>query len=417
MSDKREQIQQEAKEAWLKSSRRNTIIVGTGGGKSKIAVDIVKTLQPTSILLLTNSENLRDKNWKIEFEKFGYPWDLIESECYQTACRWTNRKFDLVIADELDFALAPVFSQFFLYNKYKYLLGLTGFCSEEKREQLEQIAPVCFEVSTQQMQEEGSLNKSEFIIVNYTLSTVKNLEQKLKTGGKFFVSENDQYKYWDKQFQKAMMTKVGIEKKYRLLKKAFEGERDWQSADWRFKSTASKRKSLLNNLESSVKAVNEILLRIHAKKGNKVLVFSALTNQGARLGIPTYKGTDSDVALDKLNSGEYNSLAVCKKINRGTNMDGVNYIIKESFDGSETDFNQTHGRLMRLDVEQVAKYIILIPWYYDLVKTEDGGMVYKYLNTQAARWAEKMMQSFGDIKETKRIILDKNYKLPQGVEL
>ena len=41
--DRRESIQQEAKTAYLNSNgTASTIIVGTGGGKSKIAIDIIK---------------------------------------------------------------------------------------------------------------------------------------------------------------------------------------------------------------------------------------------------------------------------------------------------------------------------------------------------------------------------------------
>lgn len=416
MIDRRDTIQQEAKKAWWESSRKSTIIIGTGGGKSKVAVDLAKTLQPISILLLTNSENLRDKNWKVEFEKFGYPWRLIESECYQTACRWTNRKFDLVIADEVDFALSPVYSQFFLYNQYNYLIGLTGFCPPDKREQLESIAPVCYEVSTQDMQKEGTLNKSEFVIIEYPLSHARVIEQKLKKGGSFKTSENDQYNYWNKEFQKAIMIKSNFEKAHR------EGigspdDPAWKAVDWKFKAAAAKRKSVLNNLDSSVTVTKAILNHVLQDKRNKALVFSALTKQSSLLGIPTYHGTASDLVVDELNEGKIRALGLCKKLNRGTNLNGVNYMIKESFDGSETDFNQTHGRLMRLAPDQLAKYIILIPTYEAIVKNKITGVSSVVnLPTQAARWAEKMMNSFGD-PTTRTIKIGRDYKLPQGITI
>lgn len=419
MEDRRSKIQQEAKTAWLASSRKNTIIIGTGGGKSAVAISIAKTLQPVSILLLTNSQNLRDKNWKVEFEKFGYPWRLIQSHCYQEACRWTNRKFDLVIADEIDFAIGtPVYSQFFLYNQYNYLIGLTGFCPPDKREQLESIAPVCYEVSTQEMQKEGTLNKSEFVIIEYPLSHARVIEQKLKKGGSFKTSENDQYNYWNKEFQKAIMAKSNLEKAYRETGYAFEpDDPTWKAVDWKFKAAAAKRKSVLNNLDSSVTVTKAILNHVLQDKRNKALVFSALTKQSSLLGIPTYHGTASDLVVDELNEGKIRALGLCKKLNRGTNLNGVNYMIKESFDGSETDFNQTHGRLMRLAPDQLAKYIILIPTYETIVKNKITGVSSVVnLPTQAARWAEKMMNSFGD-PTTRTIKIGRDYKLPQGITI
>ena len=90
-------------------------------------------------------------------------------------------------------------------------------------------------------------------------------------------------------------------------------------------------------------------------------------------------------------------MCVCKKLNRGVNLQGVNYLIKESFDGSETDFQQQHGRLMRLKPDEVAKIIVLVPYYKALVKTESkdlfGGTVVttkmQRMPTQARKWAEK----------------------------
>jgi len=103
MSDIREEMQGAAKAAYLTISepRANTLIVGTGGGKSKIAIDIIRELKPASILLLTNSETLRDVNWKAEFEKFGAMdyWEKTTSECYQTVYKWKDTSYDLVIAD------------------------------------------------------------------------------------------------------------------------------------------------------------------------------------------------------------------------------------------------------------------------------------------------------------------------------
>ena len=104
MEDVREKVQEEARNAYLSlgSPRASTLLIGTGGGKSKIAIDIIKELKPSSILLLTNSEVLRDNNWKDEFIKFGLSdvWnDIVTSECYQTVCRWKDTHYDLVIAD------------------------------------------------------------------------------------------------------------------------------------------------------------------------------------------------------------------------------------------------------------------------------------------------------------------------------
>ena len=72
----RDEKQEEIAELWIESDRKNTLIVGTGVGKSKITMLILSKLfelndlnSDSCILLLTNSEILRDTNWKEDFEK------------------------------------------------------------------------------------------------------------------------------------------------------------------------------------------------------------------------------------------------------------------------------------------------------------------------------------------------------------
>jgi superfamily II DNA or RNA helicase len=422
MEDVRELVQRQAREKWLNEKEKASLILGTGMGKSKVAIDILKAIDPDgnlNVLLLTNSETLRDSNWKAEFEKFGlsdYYQSNVLSECYQTVYKWRHKHFDLVIADEIDFAMTPMYSQFFLYNDCTMILGLTGFCSVEKRELLQLIAPVVFEYSTQQGQEGQLLNQSEIILIQYMLSKENTLKVSKKAGGHFMTSENANYGYYDKEFQKANIIKAGYDKQQRLG--AVVDEKQYSSADWKVKIMATKRKAILNGSETSVKVVKELLSKIHATPGNKVLIFSALTSQADKFGSSTYHGkahsTEKD--LERLNTGEINTLAVCKAINRGVNLVGVNYIIRESFDSSETDFMQTHGRLMRLNPGQVAKYIILIPHYESLVRTETGSFKKMALPTQAARWANRMMASF-DPTSTKTIVLGTDLKLPPGTSI
>ena len=104
----REELHKLGKELWLESDRKNSLILGTGTGKSKVAIDILKQLfldetlcYSSRILLLTNSTDLRDNNWKAEFVKWDALdlWEVITSECYQTVYKWGNTQWDLVIAD------------------------------------------------------------------------------------------------------------------------------------------------------------------------------------------------------------------------------------------------------------------------------------------------------------------------------
>lgn len=419
--DVRESIQEQAKQAWLASNGKATIVLPTGSGKSLVAIRLIKELQPRNILLLTNSELLRDVNWKAEFNKFGLSerWGDIDSQCYQTVYKeeWRQGKeYDLIIYDEVDFAVSPEYQSVFIIPS-EFKLAMTGFITDEKREILKELLPIVFEAKTQDLQEEGLLNKSEFIFIEYPISKEKNLEQKTKKGLTFKVSENDQYKYYDKQFQQAMIVKSGLDKKYRFAQINAEIQEDWKAADWRFKIMATKRKSILNNLASSITVTKNIIEHIHKNPNNKIIVYSALTKQADQLPNPYHGKSEKDnKVLEDLNAGTIKTASVIKKINRGMNLVGVNYLIYESFDGGETEFTQKHGRGLRLRPDQTLKVIILIPLYEDLVKVTNGSFQKHILDTQASKWAQKMMVGF-DTTSSRIIRLDSTLKIKDGINL
>lgn len=418
MADVREEVQKKAKEAWLNSHRMNSIIASVGAGKSKVALEIIRETDPLQILLLTNATNLRDVNWKAEFEKFNLLsyWNKTTSETYQAMYSrdWSN--YHLIILDEIDFACSPEYGKC-LEKALQHggmVLGLTGFITKEKRDVLNNYLPICYEISTEEMQEADLLNKSEFIFVEFPLSKARTIEKKLKAGGTFKQSENGEYEFWDKKYQKALIIKSTIEKKYKLLGIDTQDLPEWKSADWNFKFSAAKRKAVLHNLTSSVGVVGEILSKILVNPTNKVLIFSANTKQCDKFPNVLH-GKKQQVTLDDLNEGRVRIVSIVKKITRGTNLVGVNYLIRESFDGSEEIFNQSHGRLLRLRPDQVARYIVLVPYFETMIKV--GGKFVKGIKpTQASSWVESMTRSF-NIKNPRYIKLGEDYKIKDGIEI
>ena len=65
--------------------RRCTFVLSTGFGKSRVAIEILKRLDPPEIIILVNSEILRDITWRQEFEHFDALdlWDRVRIETYQ----------------------------------------------------------------------------------------------------------------------------------------------------------------------------------------------------------------------------------------------------------------------------------------------------------------------------------------------
>jgi superfamily II DNA or RNA helicase len=409
MVTKKDEKQSEAHALWLESARRNTIISGTGTGKSKIAIDILKTLfalgeldSTSKILLLTNSTNLRDNNWRDDFIKWDalWIWNLIVSECYQTTFRWTDTEWDFGIWDELDFALTDEYSKTFTNNKFNMVLGLTGFIDSSKRAMLETIAPVIMEYSTQEAQEDGILNKTQFIFVEYNLSADPKdmtVEYKDKEGNmkSFTQSENDSYDYIENSCNITWGKIVSLnnlrQKRDLTTSEAF----DLRQLEFDSKRATANRKKILLNNKASITVSRKLIEGILTKPNNRVLVFNAYTEHAEKISEFTYHGKNKkgNTSLEDLSSGKIREVGVCNAVNRGANLVGVNFELMSTYIGSETDFVQRHGRGCRLDVDDIMYLYILLPYYLKKVKSQDskGTVAYVRRPTQMVTWAEKML--------------------------
>lgn len=425
--DVREDIQRQAKEAFFATNMKSCILMGTGIGKSKVAIDIIEELRTRessaelifneSVLLLVSSERLRDNDWKANFEKFGTDWKFIVPECYQTAYKWTGRHFGVVIADEFDFALTEQYSSFFVSNTYDVLIALTAYIPEHKRELANSIAPVCFEESTQSAQDKGLLNKTKFIQVNFDLSNDKDIQVKKKDGNFFYQSENGYYTFYEEAIQKAIIAKSVLEGKANAndLMNVSNAEVDKKLAkvQYQLEYLIRKRKDLLHTLTSAQKVTKNLLHEILKDENNKVIVFSKRTEQISKICDNTYHSKNKGDGIDLFDSGKARLLGVCEAINRGSNLERASHIIKESYVGSDTDFQQQHGRGVRLKPDEIMTFIILVPhfWIRVAILDEKKNLLrYEWARrpTQAKQWMSKMLEGFN--YEPIIVEADKSYK-------
>lgn len=394
---KRDRLQVEAADTYIKGTPRGILEIGTGIGKSVITTLVIKSLRPKSILILVNSTNLRDEEWPKTFKKFGISedyWENTDVMCYQAAYNQSNLVYDLVIADEVDFSFTKEYHKVFVNptNIFGRVLGLTAFVPLEKYTLMVKcfgINPIKVRYSTQQAQEDNILNKSNFVFVRYFLSKhPKSYEVKDRKGRTlFYTSENERYNYLQDKHDKAYEEIFMYNKPYSTLK--------WIVAD---------RKSLLYNLKSSALVARNLVWKLLKEdEKNKVLVFSQYTAQADRICKYTYhsknKGTKKNPSkvLDMFNEGDIRAFGVCGAINRGTNLIGLNNIIKESYDGSPVNFQQQHGRGVRLGPDEMMTFYILVPCYVD----RKG--IPRY--TQAGTWVKEMIQWFNVKGKTKSIMV------------
>ena len=120
----REKIQKEALMALEKVNYNGCVVLSTGTGKTKVAIDAMKKLKPQNVLITSPRTNLK-KNWKDELLKWNireddlnpgiyyYPKDdkeglvpvSITFENIQTCYKWTKKEL-LDYMDKMLLAIA-----------------------------------------------------------------------------------------------------------------------------------------------------------------------------------------------------------------------------------------------------------------------------------------------------------------------
>jgi superfamily II DNA or RNA helicase len=387
---------------------RCTLLLSTGFGKSKVVIDIIKAKSYQKVIILVNSQILRDESWEDEFAKFGmseFYKNNVEMHTYQVAYKWKKSERDLsdtfVVADEVDFAAdAPAYSKFFYEYGDCRILAVTGFITESKVNWFDQYLPVLYRYTAAQAQQEDLLNKIKFVFVKYDLSRDPNdITVSYKKNGvdkTFSQSENSAYLYAQKQFQTAMGHKAKLLVEYETGFMDFdEYERNVKSADYKIRKASTNRSDILLNSNASAEMARKLLLHIAKTPGNKTIVFSKRTEQSAKACgvLRTYNGKtpkkELKARIDAFNSGLLTVLGVCDKINRGANLIGMNTAILETFYGSDTKATQRFGRGMRLKPGELAVYYVLLP--YSISPKKDKTYVSK--ETQQVIWARSMLRS------------------------
>lgn len=408
--EKRNLKQEEIISSYLRAGpKRCTLELGTGFGKSKVAIEIVRWLEPENVLILVNSVHLKDYSWRKEFLQ----WDMldyfdkhVDIVTYQTAYKYKKNinKLDgwFIIADEVDFAAnVPEYSKFFYEYPDNTVLGLTGFITDTKKEWFEQHLPVFESLSASTAQSEGILNQLHFVFVKFDLSRNPNdLEVEYKKNGitsHFKQSENNAYGYLDSKLSQCIAASASARQSC-LLGEITQDDRDRKLSKLQYdiEMTTRKRADLLvNGIASAELAKN---LRDHIITSNpstKVIIFSKRTNQSNKIcgKSHVYNGSINKKAAQKnyeeFLDGTKNYLGVVDKINRGANIPGLKHAIFESFFSSDVESTQRFGRLLRLDPGDMAYVYILLPYYMK----EGPDKTWNVTETQQVKWAREMLRS------------------------
>ncbi len=409
----RDQIQKYALDAYYEKQNlgriKGTLCLDMGTGKSKVAINFIRQNGDVKNVLITSPRTNLKENWVKELRKWGItrnvdfknlndwivPYDEgkyrlvnIIIENVQTAYKWKEQHFDLIVADEIHTMMTPEYSRLFENLTYKYLMGLTGTHDitdkNDKQYYYDRYCPVVYEYYDSA--DDGLINKTHFFVVNHTL-TNNDMVLVGRKNNRFMKGELDHYNYLTEQMKKGQQLMLA------------QGSNDWftDAANWfwkgwgtpeqkmaamRYLNAIKYRKEFLLKLGSTAKIARKIAEGIlDSIPDSKILIFSELTEQIERITKNTVHSHNREdvnqMRINSFNNGELRTLGSCQSLTLGLNLKGATHGIMESYVGSETRSKQKKGRLHRLNSDDVANL-----W---LIRVYD---------TQSEKWFNSMTKGF-----------------------
>ena len=359
--DKRQKIQEEALAAWLNANQRGTLELITGLGKTKIALDAIKLLPINAKLLFLAEQTDRETDLKAEQIKWNVLQHKVHFACYQSAWKWKDTEWDLVIADEIHDSLTQQYSKFYRNNKFTRIMGLSAtvdrraMVNEEeallKGHLLDELCPVVYTYTMDEGQTDGTSRKLDVYVITHYLN---NTEVIVPGGSKekpFLQTEQAAYDYRDQLFRNSLHLPEGIKQ-------------------FKIRTTSAARAKLLYELPSKVIATKKLIPKLSGKTiifGNSIDALEKITNNVVSSRNSDVRNTELRKSFD---AGRINVIASFKKLKQGANLKGLDNVIIHSYYGKTKDLIQRIGRLRQNG--EIGKVFIFVTSRTQEIKWFEG---------------------------------------------
>ena len=371
VNQKKRELQLAALDRWRCSDRRGTVNLATGMGKTFVFLDACNDNPNGEIKLFLAETAERELDLRRDIEEYrklyGIDHSDIVFECYQTAYKWEGKRFGTVGADEIHFAMTPMYSKFFENNECMHLVGLSATVDNDtdygditKNQLLRKYAPVCFRYDMNQGIKDGIGRPLNIHVVYHRLdSQAKTIEAGNKDN-RFFQTEAAAYNYADRMFRKGIVIRNEfLIKRYMQL-----------------------RMRLLHGLPSKVRDVTRLLSLMKDKRvilfGNDLHALEKITPHVVRSARKGEKKKERDeinrIIRHRFETSEINTIGSFIILEQGANLKGADSIIMMSYYSDDGRLLQRIGRL-RKDEEKIGDVIIFVT-----------------IGTQEESWFSSMME-------------------------
>ena len=352
---------------WIKSKCKGTIEACTGFGKTRCAVNCIKSIlnkYPDKKILIVVPTNGLKEQWLTHIENNSLQLNA-EVQIINTVIKheWIC---DLLILDEIHRCFAEQLSQVFNVVKYKYILGLTATVErlDGKHVLIEKYCPICDRVTLLEAQ------------INGWVSNFKEYQVLLD------VDDIDIYKQYNKDFVYAFetfnfdfnlaMNCIGpkgfinrAKLRDEICKNGGDRKQVFQNITFnsmKFMRAIQKRKAFINNHPKKLELTRKI---IEARPNSKIITFSNNIKMAESIGIGyVYTGKESKkknrITLDEFNALDSGVLCTSQMANEGLDLPNLSIAIMLGIDSSKIKAIQRIGRVIRKEGDKQAEIFNLI---------------------------------------------------------
>lgn len=370
---------------WVENKYIGTAEMATGTGKTFASFQCVLSalrdgvIKEGDTILVLAETTAREKDFFDDLKKFDsiykkklskkFHWEFA---CYQSAYKWKNRHYPMVISDEIHDSLTLEYSAFYKNNTYSALVGLSATVERNtplyedspytKGDLLDKYCPSIYKITQSEAIEHGIIANYELWVYMHTLD---DKEKCVSAGTKvkpFKTTEKAAYDYYDSQFKRALFLPEGKSKTYQI------------------RNASARRAKILYNLPSKLKIMKK-LVDIPKRKvifGNSLDALYKITPYTVSSKLD--KEENKKIRQD-FEDGKINTIASFKMLKQGANLSEVKFAVLHSYYSISKDYIQRVGRILRKDGNKKGIIVVLVT-----------------MGTQEEVWFRKMIQHLKGIK-------------------
>lgn len=319
------EIQEKAINAFLSSkNQRATIALAVGMGKTKCAIEIIKTFRKHNEnckILFSGARQIYINNFKDELRNWNCEEKNITFICNKSLKNY-NDKFDLIIIDEMHKEQDLILDncrRLININPKVAVLGLTG--TPSNTHPIHQYFPICYSYLINNAIDNSILNEFNMVVIKYKMTQ----------------EERSIYNYHYNNYQTAPKSYTA------------------------YPPELSRLKQYLNNLPSKVELTNQIISSKFNDK--KLLIYAGSIEQSELFSFPQYNSSMDKKSKKRIYDDFYSSkdgkLVNVGILKESVSIPNLKYGFVLGIDSSASSKEQLIGRFCRLVVNEKS-YIYFI---------------------------------------------------------